>query len=428
MGEVLTLETFARKKSGRKKGCNHNKNGSVRNINGKIYVDFIYLGERVRETSGLTWNGSNKKLVRKQLDRIIMAIDDGTFRFAKTFPHSNKKDEFTKLERKKFNEKPPPGEVKIGEYLWKWYELIQGSDRRTGRTLIGYRGYLKNYIDPYFGKMTFSDINAMVLERYTVWCKQRCYRGKAVCNKTVNKTLVPFKIMCRDAAIEFGWGSFFNPFYGFRKLPENDSNYEILPFSKAEQNQLIEVLPDHWKPYFRFAFCSGLRPGEQIAIQPGDIDWEKKILHIRRAMTLDKNGKLIEGRTKNSYSRRSIKLLPVMYNCLQEQKKIHDQFKCKYFFCSKNGSQVDLSHLRQRIWGQSLKRANLGTREMKQTRHSFATIALSCGENPLWIAKVMGHSTVDMIVKVYAKYVEDAVGDNDGRQFNNLQTGTGNNG
>jgi integrase len=43
---------------------------------------------------------------------------------------------------------------------------------------------------------------------------------------------------------------------------------------------------------------------------------------------------------------------------------------------------------------------------MKQTRHSFATVALSCGESPLWIAKVMGHRNTEMVIKVYSKYIE----------------------
>ena len=35
----------------------------------------------------------------------------------------------------------------------------------------------------------------------------------------------------------------------------------------------------------------------------------------------------------------------------------------------------------------------------------------------------MGHSNVDMVIKVYSKYVENAVDDNDGKRFNNLQEG-----
>lgn len=66
------------------------------------------------------------------------------------------------------------------------------------------------------------------------------------------------------------------------------------------------------------------------------------------------------------------------------------------------------------MWTPSLKKANVRIREMKQTRHSFATNALSHGENPLWIAKVMGHRNTDMIIKVYGKFIEDDKGTVDG--------------
>jgi len=182
-------------------------------------------------------------------------------------------------------------------------------------------------------------------------------------------------------------------------------------------------LPDHWKPYFRFAFCSGLRQGEQIALKPGDIDWSKGLLHVRRAMTLDENGNKVEGMTKNRYSRRTIRLIPVMLEALREQEKIYREFNGEYFFCSPTGQQVNSSNLRQRVWIPALEKAGLIVREMKQTRHSFATVALSCGENPLWIAKVMGHRNTEMIIKVYGKYVENAGISNDGSALNNALLG-----
>ena len=79
----------------RKSGLNRNREGSVRKVNGKVYVDFMYLGERVRESSGLPWNDKNTKHVREQLDKIIVGIKSGTFRFGKVFPNSKKTDYFT---------------------------------------------------------------------------------------------------------------------------------------------------------------------------------------------------------------------------------------------------------------------------------------------------------------------------------------------
>jgi integrase len=75
-------------------------------------------------------------------------------------------------------------------------------------------------------------------------------------------------------------------------------------------------LPDHWKRYFRFAFCSGLRAGEQIALKSSDVDWDKQVFHVRRTLTRDESGSKVEGTTKNRYSRRTIKPLPAMAEAL----------------------------------------------------------------------------------------------------------------
>jgi integrase len=177
---------------------------------------------------------------------------------------------------------------------------------------------------------------------------------------------------------------------------------------------LIDHLPEHWKPYFRFAFCSGLRAGEQIALKPGDIDWEKGILHVRKAMTRDEDGKSVEGNTKNRYSRRTIKLIPALQEALKEQWAIYERFRGRYLFCTSSGARIGLDNLRDRVWTPVLGRANLTYREMKQTRRAFATMGLSCGENPLWITQVMGHRNTDMVINVYGKFIERARGTEDG--------------
>ena len=129
------------------------------------------------------------------------------------------------------------------------------------------------------------------------------------------------------------------------------------------------------------------------------------------------------GRTKNKYSRWTIRLIPVMRSALEEQKKIYDSIQGDFFFSSQTGAMVDTSHLRQRVWIPALKKAGVEYREMKQTRHSFATNALSCGENPLWIARAMGHRDTDMIIRVYGKYIENFNGTQDGNSLNEFYEG-----
>jgi hypothetical protein len=61
-----------------------------------------------------------------------------------------------------------------------------------------------------------------------------------------------------------------------------------------------------------------------------------------------------------------------MIEALREQKELYEKLRGEYFFCTQNGSRVDLSRLRRDVWVPSLKKSKLAVREMKQTRHSFA--------------------------------------------------------
>ena len=62
------------------------KMGSVHARNGKLWVDFRYLNERVREPSGIKDTKANRIKIRKQLDLIIAEIENGLFEFASGFP------------------------------------------------------------------------------------------------------------------------------------------------------------------------------------------------------------------------------------------------------------------------------------------------------------------------------------------------------
>jgi len=53
---------------------------------------------------------------------------------------------------------------------------------------------------------------------------------------------------------------------------------------------------------------------------------------------------------------------------------------------------------------------------MYQTRHSFASLMLSYGEDPLWVARMLGHTGPDMIFKHYGKFIRNRVR-KDGTRF-----------
>ena len=99
MNAVKVVEITRHRKKGKhsrkRDSLNDGKKGTVYSRGGKLWVDFRYLDERVREPSGLEDNRAHRLKVRRQLDLVIAEIDNGAFEFAKRFPHSKKKDYFT---------------------------------------------------------------------------------------------------------------------------------------------------------------------------------------------------------------------------------------------------------------------------------------------------------------------------------------------
>jgi integrase len=58
-----------------------------------------------------------------------------------------------------------------------------------------------------------------------------------------------------------------------------------------------------------------------------------------------------------------------------------------------------------RVWNPALKRAGVRSRTPYQTRHTFATLALSAGEAIGWVSRQMGHSYTKMIIEHYYRFI-----------------------
>ncbi len=116
----------------------------------------------------------------------------------------------------------------VGSYPTKeWYKRLKDTSRVRERTLHGYRSHMTVYTKPFFWKLYFSSASSPILDDFAIWAKQLKLRGKPISDKTINKCLIPFKMICRQAAIKYRWGADFNPFFGYSNLPENASSYQI---------------------------------------------------------------------------------------------------------------------------------------------------------------------------------------------------------
>ena len=59
-----------------------------------------------------------------------------------------------------------------------------------------------------------------------------------------------------------------------------------------------------------------------------------------------------------------------------------------------------------RPWQHAIKIAGVRYRKPYNTRHTFATLNLMAGANPMWVARQMGHSTMKMLLENYSRWID----------------------
>jgi len=106
-----------------------------------------------------------------------------------------------------------------------------------------------------------------------------------------------------------------------------------------------------------------------------------------------------------------------VFDALQRQKLRTG--RVRYVFCTQGGQPLDHNNVTKRVWYPLLRHLGLKPRRPYQTRHTAATLWLAAGENPEWIARQMGHSSTEMLFKVYSRYVPNLTR-RDGSAFERL--------
>jgi len=180
----------------------------------------------------------------------------------------------------------------------------------------------------------------------------------------------------------------------------------------------VALIDEALRRYFTVAFFSGLRPSEQMGLRWDDIDWHRKLIGVRRAVT-----RWGEATTKTVDSSRDVDMQPPVERALQAQRAA-SQLRSPWVFPNTQGATLDITNLRERVWRPALRRAGLRYRTMYQTRHTFATLALSSGEDIGWVARMLGHTSTEMVIRRYYRFVPNLTR-RDGSALSRLSTEKG---
>ena len=354
---------------------------------GKLRIVFRYRGVRCRECLKLVPSKSNIKFAADLRIEILNAIGRGTFNYVKYFPDSKY--------AKRFGYKPPSN-ITVGEMLETYLKHAEKTLQTS--TYKSYRNKTYRYLIPAFEPIPVRELTpAMIRE----WIKEF-----NLTIKTIKNALIPLRAIIDEALVDEIIEK--NPLDNIilAKLINKEassSDYEVDPFSKEEIEAILNVAEGQVKNLFQFAFFTGLRTGELIALEWGDIDWIKGNVCVTRSF--------VEGEiksTKTKAGKREVLLLPPALEALKAQ-KIYTFVKGGRVFHAPFSNQPWSSafQIRHSGWLPLLKRAGVRYRNPYQTRHTYASMMLSKGENIMWVARQMGHVNTEMVMRIYGKWIPD---------------------
>jgi integrase len=375
---------------------------TLRAKRGRLYLDFRWRGVRCREATRLTDTPDHRADLRRKARQLDGEIAAGTFKYAKWFPRGPRAALFAPT-----TEEGPP---LYSLYVRRW--LTDTSARLSAGTAYDRYRIIEGKLIPFFGERRVSqildeDVEAFVaeLKRVSVEDAQPAAESSAkparkrrkLSNRRVNIILQVLR-QSLDRAVKRGWLET-NPAREVERLREDKP--EILPLSFDEVRLFLDAgLQDEaQRRYFTVAFFSGLRPGEQMGLRWDDLDWHLKTIGVRRTLT-----RWGEGATKTVESSRDVEMLPPVEWALQAQRAA-SQLKSAWIFPNTAGAPLNLTNLRERVWRPALRRGGLRYRALYQTRHTFATLALGSGEDIGWVAKMLGHTSTEMVIRRYHRFV-----------------------
>lgn len=341
-----------------------------------IRLRFNWRGRR-SETLQLAPTPANLKIVSDLRTEIRRHIALGTFDYKRYFPNSPHAQVLGGVPAKTF--------IEVSETMLATSNLAKS-------TREGYRKSLKRYAWPRFGTKPIDRITELdILEALALVDASM---------KTRNNTLVPISRTFALARLPIDPTAGID--YGKHQNPTPD------PFSPEDVEPILAMIQKRYGSivnYFGFGFFAGPRPSEHIPMMWDDLDLRSGEWLVRRAKVRR------EEKATKTYHERVHKLSSKALSYLEAQ-RAETQLRSPYVFLDPVTGEVfnDDKPPRERYWRPVLSALKIRYRPPEQMRHTYITMAIMSGANPVWVAKQAGNSP-RVIFKHYARWIDRVGGD-----------------
>jgi len=368
----------------------------------RLQIAFTYQNQQCREL--LPPGRLTKSYVEYAANlrgEIKRKIADGTFNYRSYFPDS------TMAARLESGNVTPGRRLLLGKLLDVQLTLYQKQAAKgiiSASTLLGYTKIIDNQLKPKWGAVALDELAPAQLRQWIAEME--------VTAKTMRNVLTPLRSVLDDAVNDELIKSSPLEHIALGKLIKKSarpSSYEVDPFDMDEVAALYRAARADELPFIQFWLETGPRPGEMMALSWPNIDWiHRKARIADNIVTGIVDGEItqVTKKPKTEAGIRDVELSDLALAALKAQ-KAHTFLNGGRIWHDprKNEPWESEAQIRKSLWQPLCKRSGVRYRNPYQMRHTFASTRLTAGANPYWMANQLGHVDVEMVFKIYGKFI-----------------------
>ena len=304
--------------------------------------------------------------------------------------------------------------ITITEWVNTWMETyIKPNVSPT--TESRYRGMINRYIINVIGHVQVQHLNTLAVQKWVNGLKISPSSGKELSASTIKHVYHVLK-GAMDKAVLVGIIAR-NPCQGIM-LPKGQKKdaviytepqiRELITFAKGTEMELI----------IDMELCMGLRRGELLGLEWGDIDWDNNRIHIKRNRVVVDGAPVVkEPKTKNSKrtvdvpEQLMVKLKAHQKACMANRLSMgRNYIVTNYVIVHPNGQPIYPEYVSQMLT-KLQKRAGLPKCRFHDLRHLCASIMLKQGISAKVAQERLGHADIQTTLNIYSHVLPSSAKD-----------------
>ena len=274
-------------------------------------------------------------------------------------------------------------------------------------TLPYYTRVIETHLIPLFGNMRLEEFRVHHVQEYiTFLCNME--RGDKYVGKIQPQTVKRYTSVLRSIlSLAYKLEYIENDISMSRRLQfPMEIAPEVEVYSFEEVKSLLEALqtePIHIRALIETAVFTGCRRAEIVGLKWSDIDFENKILHVKRSIYKVHGEKAQEKTPKSKNGIRSLSIPQRLCDTLTEYKQQQDRCKMffeddwndlDYVFTESNGYVMN-PQTPTKQFHNFLKRHNMRQIKFHALRHTSATLLLASGCDIKTVSSRLGHGDIE---------------------------------